>query len=87
MGVAYAPFVDRQPMEAAMDWQPIEAAPFNRDLELAVIDTDGPQALIFPCRRVVSGWLKSETKDRVDVHPTHWRDWKVGHRLHKLANG
>lgn len=48
----------------------------HRDLELSVIDADGPHPLVFPCQRVVSGWLKSGTKDRVDVHPTHWRDWQ-----------
>lgn len=52
-------------------------APYDRDLQLAVIDADRLYALVFPCRRVVSGWLKSGTKERVEVHPTHWRDWKI----------
>jgi hypothetical protein len=41
-----------------MEWKPISTAPFDRDLELAVIDTDGPHALVFPCRRTLGGWLK-----------------------------
>jgi hypothetical protein len=58
-----------------MDWQSISSAPFDRDLELAVIDTEGPHALVFPCRRILHGWLKSGTGQSVDVHPTHWREW------------
>ncbi len=59
------------------DWQPIATAPFDRDLRLAVIDQQGiAHALVFPCRRVLGGWLKAETKARIDVDPTHWQEWK-----------
>jgi hypothetical protein len=58
-----------------MEWQRIITAPFDRDLELAVIDADGAHALVFPCRRVLGGWMKSETKTRINVNPTHWREW------------
>lgn len=58
-----------------MDWQPISIAPFDRDLELAVIGYDGVHALAFPCRRVLGGWVKAESKRRIDVRPTHWREW------------
>ncbi|WP_407178146.1 hypothetical protein [Bradyrhizobium sp. STM 3562] len=58
-----------------MNWQPIAFAPFARDLELAVIDAEGPHALVFPCRRILRGWIKSETDEQIDVHPTHWREW------------
>jgi len=51
-------------------------ATFDRDLELAVIDYDGPHALVFPCRRILNGWLKSGTQERIYVRPTHWRLWK-----------
>ena len=61
-------------------WQPATTAPFDRDLELAVIDYDGPHTLVFPCRRILCGWLKSETGGRVDVRPTHWRPWGSGFR-------
>ena len=57
-------------------WQPIATAPFDRVLELAVIDRHGEHALAFPCRRVLRGWANSETGDAVEVHPTHWREWK-----------
>jgi hypothetical protein len=56
-------------------WMPIESAPFGRDLELAVIDYDGPQALVFPCRRGLYGWVRTEANDHVNVHPTDWRHW------------
>lgn len=56
-------------------WQPIATAPFDRDLELAVIDRDGTHALVFPCRRVLTGWVRASTRDRVEVSPSHWREW------------
>jgi len=58
-----------------MQWQRITTAPFDRDLELAVIDGWGTHTVVFPCRRVVHGWIKAETKEPVNVHPTHWREW------------
>jgi hypothetical protein len=59
-------------------WQNVSSAPFDRDIELAVIDDDGPHALVFPCRRILNGWMKVETKERLDVRPTHWREWQGG---------
>ena len=56
-------------------WQPIATAPFDRDLELAVIDGGSPHVLVFPCRRILGGWTNAETKKGVDVRPTHWRPW------------
>ena len=56
-------------------WHLISTAPFDRDLELALIDANGVHAIFFPCRRVLGGWIKAETKTRIDVRPTHWRDW------------
>ena len=61
-------------------WLEISTAPFDRDLELAVLDGDGQHALVFPCRRIVGGWMKAGTRERIDVHPTHWREWH-GHGL------
>jgi hypothetical protein len=59
-----------------MEWQPIATAPFGRDLELAAIsNAAGMQALVFPCRRVLDGWVKVETGTLVNVFPTHWREW------------
>lgn len=62
-----------------MEWRPISTAPFDRDLRLAVIDQGGATyALVFPCRRVLGGWIKSETKMRLEVDPTHWQEWVDG---------
>ena len=43
-----------------MEWKPIVTAPFDRDLEVAVIDYDGTHALVFPCRRFLHGWINAE---------------------------
>jgi len=59
-----------------MDWQYIETAPFDLDLELAVLDMEGAHALVFPCRRVSAGWQKCGTNELINVRPTHWRWWK-----------
>jgi hypothetical protein len=60
-----------------MEWKPIATAPFDRDLELAVIDYDGTHTLVFPCRRHLHGWINSVTEKRVeDLRPTHWREWR-----------
>ena len=60
-----------------MEWKQIDTAPFDRDLELAVIDGTGTQVVAFPCRRLRDhGWLDVETNKRVYyMRPTHWRDW------------
>ncbi len=65
-----------RPDKKAMEWQPIATAPFDRDLELAVINYDGTHALLFPCRRILNGWLNAETEKLVTVYPTHWREWQ-----------
>jgi hypothetical protein len=61
---------------AAMQWEPIASAPFDRDLELAVLDQGDVHALVFPCRRILGGWINSQTRARVEVWPSHWRDWQ-----------
>ena len=59
-----------------VEWQRVSNAPFNLDLELAVIGPWGPHALVFPCRRILHGWVNAATNERVAVYPTHWREWK-----------
>jgi hypothetical protein len=56
-------------------WENIATAPFDRDLELAVMDRGEVHSLIFACRRILGGWINSETRQRIDVRPTHWREW------------
>ena len=62
--------------EYIMDWKPIATAPFDRDVELAVINGDGKHALTFPCQRTIGGWVNAVTKKQLYfVLPTHWRVW------------
>ena len=58
----------------SMNWLNIEAAPFDRDLEVAVINSEGTHAVVFPCRRILGGWANAD-RAPVKIHPTHWRDW------------
>jgi uncharacterized protein YbdZ (MbtH family) len=60
-----------------MEWKPISTAPFDCDLELAVIEGDGSaHALVFPSRRIPGGWINAKTKKWIDLRPTHWREWQ-----------
>jgi hypothetical protein len=58
-----------------IEWEPISTAPFDRDLELAVINYNGTHKFVFPCRRILGGWMKAETNTPIIVYPTHWREW------------
>ncbi|UIJ90159.1 hypothetical protein LZK77_29195 (plasmid) [Rhizobium leguminosarum] len=58
-------------------WRLIVEAPFEEDIELAVIGDQGVDALIFPCRRLPDGWANATTGERLEVHPTHWRIWQI----------
>jgi len=60
---------------SSLGWHPVSCAPFDRDLELAVINYVGTNALAFPCRRVLDGWISVQTRARIDFYPTHWREW------------
>jgi hypothetical protein len=57
------------------EWYPISTAPFGRDLQLSVQEKEEVHSLVFPCRRVKTGWANALTGKPVIVHPTHWRDW------------
>jgi hypothetical protein len=59
-----------------MQWKDIIRAPYNRDLQLAVIDRDGTHALAFACRRQDGLWINAQTRRPIDVRPTHWREWE-----------
>ena len=63
--------------QCLMPWQPIVTAPFDREIELAVLDAGEAYALVFSCRRVLDGWVKCGTNERVSVQPTHWREWEA----------
>jgi hypothetical protein len=56
-------------------WEKISTAPYDRDLELAVIEEDRVHRLVFACRRSPNGWIKVHSRERVLISPTHWRIW------------
>ena len=62
-------------MQGPRSWQPIATAPFDRELELSVIENGEVYALVFSCRRTEFGWVDGSTKKPVLVEPTHWREW------------
>lgn len=57
------------------EWKEIAEAPFDDDLELAVIEDEEIHRLAARCRRAPSGWIDAATGQRIEVHPTHWRRW------------
>ncbi len=57
-------------LKALFTYKDGDGNPNAVNLELAVIDADGVHALVFPCRRILRSWVKAETTERVDVHPT-----------------
>jgi hypothetical protein len=63
-----------------MRWLNIETAPFERDLEVAVIDFYGPHPVVFLGRRIPGGWIKADSGRSVQVRPTHWREWITRHK-------
>jgi hypothetical protein len=58
-----------------MTWLRIETAPFDRNLEVAVINFDGAHPVAFPCRRTGQRWTNAATAAPVEIQPTHWREW------------
>jgi len=58
-----------------MEWQTVNTVPRGRDLEIAVIDSEGVVAVAHPCRLTGHGWIAAESKKWLyRVRPTHWRD-------------
>ncbi|MBX9846567.1 MAG: hypothetical protein K2Z80_32640 [Xanthobacteraceae bacterium] len=56
-------------------WKPIVNAPFDCDLQLAVLEGEDVHVLVACCRRARQGWINAATGKPIDVHPTHWREW------------
>jgi hypothetical protein len=62
---------------AVEGWQPIRTAPFDQDLELAVIEGSETHALAVRSRRTLHGWINAVSGKAIDVDPTHWRVWRT----------
>lgn len=87
---AYAGDLARHKADAMNDrpvWEKIATAPYDRDLELAVIEGGRVHPLIFACRRTPGGWIKMPTCERVTVSPTHWRPWPTRDLFHDQFHG
>lgn len=54
------------------EWREIATAPFDREIELAVIDGH-VGVLEGSCLRHGNGWLDAETLRPMTVNATHWR--------------
>jgi hypothetical protein len=61
-----------------MEWQEILSVPGERDLEVAVIDEAGVHPIAFRCCYRDGVWINAGTRKPIDIHPTHWREWKTG---------
>jgi hypothetical protein len=57
------------------DWHSVSSAPLDCELQLSVIERGEVHALVFPCRRALSGWMNASSGSAVFVDPTHWREW------------
>ena len=71
--------------EFIMDWKPIDTAPFDRDVELAVINSDGKHALTFPCRRTIGGWVNAVNQETALLHLAYTLA-SLGRLAHELAS-
>jgi hypothetical protein len=57
------------------EWQPIETAPTNRDVQLYVVDRHGPYPITFPCRLTALGWINATKGVPLAVRLVGWREW------------
>lgn len=48
-----------------MEWKSSATAPYDRDLELTIIDSSGIHSLVFPCRRRLDGWINARAESRL----------------------
>jgi hypothetical protein len=67
------------PMRDPSVWEDISIAPFDHEIEVAVVEGDSLHALVFACRRILCGWINAQTNQRVTINPTHWRSWAENH--------
>jgi hypothetical protein len=59
----------------------ISSAPFDREIELAIID-DEFGLVGFSCPAMATGWLDQATLQPVKVTATHWRYLRASTCLH-----
>lgn len=54
------------------EWREIKSAPFDREIEVAIID-ENISVFGGPCLRHGDGWLDAETLMPMAIAATHWR--------------
>jgi hypothetical protein len=64
-------------VEPMTDWHSVSSAPLDWELQLSVIERGEVHALVFSCRRTLSGWMNASSGSAVFVDPTHWREWHI----------
>jgi hypothetical protein len=52
--------------------------PTDRDLLIAVVDDEGVHAIDLACRWREGLWIDAKTGRKIDVNPTHWRQYEIG---------
>ena len=58
-------------------WHPISTAPYNRNLELQIVEATRMIALPFPCRHTNGGdWINVDLGTRIQIQPVSWRVWQ-----------
>ena len=63
-------------LENNYGWNPVQTAPFDKDVTLEVTDGRGaPYRLPNPCRRTASGWVSSGKGTPLAVTPLQWKPY------------
>jgi hypothetical protein len=53
------------------DWRPLASTPFDRDIQVSVLEKGEVHAFVGPCRRPRNGWLRASTREQLFINPTH----------------
>jgi hypothetical protein len=65
-----------RPPQVNHGWNPIETAPFDKDIAVQVTDDRGePYPINWPCRRTTTGWINSRKGTPLAVMPVSWRPY------------
>ena len=62
-------------VDGSRNWHPVSTAPFNRDVEVRIVDAKGLGVAPFPCRQTTSGWINADLYVRMELIPVAWRPW------------
>jgi hypothetical protein len=57
------------------EWQSIDTAPLDRDVQVGINVEGGVLPIFFPCRRTEGGWMNAIVRAPLLHEPTCWREW------------